>query len=616
MAPAVAEPARGKKEKRARTPRAPRAPQPWWGSGDAPHILWPGVSLQFEVVWSKKNTRWESPDGRFYFDSVEADRACDFFPAFLSHHIGEFAGRSFDLLDYQKKLLTRPLFGWKQAATGLRRFRKVFAFIPKGSGKSPWASGTGLYLLFCDNEAASEVYAVASDRNQARIVHDNAKIMVEESDDLDAMSEVLRDSISYPATRSVYQVLSADASSAHGKRPHGLLFDEFHAQKNRDLYEALKKSMPKRRQPVLILVSHSGDDDEGICYEEYEYAKGVLSGHNVDDTCLPVIFEASPKDDWTDPEVWQKVNPGHGITIQHEGIVIECQEAQNEPRKLNDFLRYHLNRWVNQATAWIPIDWWDQCEPNEITDYKAWLEEMAPLLKTLPCAGGLDLAQKIDLACFTVAFRQRLTSSEPLEAEVISDDAGDVVKKTVDLNYRVILVPHFWIPEETMREREKNDGVPYSIWRAAGLVTATEGVTIDYTKIYRDIKEKILPSYPRLKQGPIGYDPAFATDIATNLRDRAGLVVKEVLQNYTHLSEPCYIFEALIKSKRVRHGGHRILRNHVENAAVKKDDAGRMRPVKPKRSGKHIDGVVSSLMGIKCLAEVPDAKRSGGVMVI
>jgi phage terminase large subunit-like protein len=603
LAPAVADPPRKKPK-----PRKPAEPRPWWGDGAAPHEQWPGVSLTFDVAWVASRDRWESPDGQYYFDMLEADRACDFFPTFLSHHIGEFAGRPFDLLDYQKKLLIRPLFGWKQKADGLRRFRKVFAFIPKGSGKSPVASGVGLYLLFCDQESAAEVYAVASDRNQARIVHDNAKIMVEESPDLFGMAEVLRDSICYHATRSVYQVLSADAASAHGKRPHGLIFDEFHAQKDRDLYEALKKSMPKRRQPVLMMITHAGDNDEGICFEEYEYAKDILNSRKQDDTCLPVIFEAQNGDDWTDQELWKRVNPGHGVTIQHDGIVIECREAQNEPRKLNDFLRYHLNRWVNSATAWIPIDWWDACEPVPIPNYQDWLTAQTPELALLPCAAGLDLAQKIDLACFAVVFRHRIDTAA-MNVEIVDEDEGRIVKKMVSLNYRLTVVPYFWIPEDTMLEHEKVDGVPYSHWKAAGLITVTDGPTIDYNRIYDDITTKILPAFPRLKQGFVGYDPAFATDIASELRDRAGLKVEEILQNYKYMSEACYISEALIKAKHVSHGGHRVLRNHWENVSVKADDARRIRPVKPKKASKHIDGVVSTLMGIKSLAKVPDQKK-------
>src|SRR5690606_35406194 len=182
-----------------------------------------------------------------------------------------------------------------------------------------------------------------------------------------------------------------------------------------------------------------------------------------------------------------------------------------------------------------------------------------------------------------------------------------------NLNYRIVILPFFWIPEETMRQREKEDRVPYALWVEHGLVTATEGAIIDYSRIYADITQKILPRFPLLKQGVIGYDPAFATDIASNLRDKAGLNVEEALQNYSHLSEVSHIFEALVKARMVSHGGQRVLRNHVENAAIKSDDAGRIRPVRPKRAGKRIDGVVASLMGLKALAKVPEP--SNGVAV-
>jgi phage terminase large subunit-like protein len=572
-------------ERRVTRPKRPSGG--WWGDGPAPVKEWPGVTVDLPAVW--RRGRWESSDGRYYFDQVEADRACEFFPRFLRHHIGEFAGKPFELMRYQARLLTRPLFGWKSTSTGFRRFRKLFGFIPKGAGKSPWGAGTGLYGALCDREPAAEVYAVAADRNQARVVHSNAKIMVEQSPDLADLCDVLRDSIYVRETRSTYQVLSADAATKHGFRPHFVIFDEFHAQPNRDLYEALKKSMVKRRQPLMIIITHAGDDDEGICAEEYDYAKRVLSGSVPDLTCLPVIFEAEPAEDWTSPTVWRRVNPGHGITVQAAAIEAECYEAMAEPRKKNDFLRFHLNRWVNQATAWIPLDWWDACKEPVAEDAE---------LGALTCGAGLDLAQKWDLASFVVVFKHVVAQAQPVEV-VKEDETGAVVKAVIDLNYRITLLPFFWIPQDTIREHEKIDGIPYSEWARLGLVTATEGAIIDYTTIYRDITTKILPRFPMLKQATIGYDPAFATDIATKLRDAGGLQILEVPQNYKHLSEPAYIFEALVKAKRVAHGGQRCLRWNVENVAVKRDDAGRIRPVKPKRTSKRIDGVVASIMGIK-----------------
>jgi phage terminase large subunit-like protein len=276
--------------------------------------------------------------------------------------------------------------------------------------------------------------------------------------------------------------------------------------------------------------------------------------------------------------------------VKHDGIVEECQEALAEPRKRNDFLRYHLNRWTNQATAWIPLDWWDACQgPLADSD-----------LVGLECAAGLDLAQKWDLACFTVVCRRYLDT--PTALDIVTEEMpGQVATRTIELNYELFVRPFFWIPEETLRRHSREDGVPYDVWADQGLVTATEGDIIDYTRIYQDITTRIVPRYPRLKEGTIGYDPAFATDLATKLRDLAGLHVMEVLQNYATLSEPAQIAEALIKGRRLRHDGHPVLRWNWENAAVKTDDAGRIRPVKPKNPAKRIDGAVATLMGLKAL---------------
>jgi phage terminase large subunit-like protein len=592
------------------------APRPWWGygrdrkqDGHAPHLRWSGVTIDIPAVWNARRERWESPDGRYYFDQFEADRATDFFPDLLVHHIGEFAGDPFVLRADQAMLIVRPLTGWKRAVDGQRRFRKVFAFCPKGWGKSPLGAGLGLYFATCDNEAAAEVYAVAADKQQARTVHDNAKVMVEASPMLSEGAETTKDAIYWAATHSTYQVLSSDASTKHGFRPHVVIFDELHAQKNRSLYEALKKSMVKRRQPVMIIITHAGEDDEGICYEEYEYAKNVLSGTNQDDSCLPVIFEAKPDDDWTSPVVWRRVNPGHGVTVKHDAIAMECQEAMNEPRKRNDFLRYTLNRWVNQATAWIPVDWWDACTEELPSDAE---------LATLPGAIGIDMAQKIDLTTAVAVFRLPLLEKPKVDdsVEVVTvDEAGGISKRKLSLNFRIAILPAFWLPEETLRERVHQDRVPYDQWLDEGLLKTTEGVVIDEDAVIEHVKS-LLKRFPLLKQGDIGYDPAFATSIGVRLRDGMGLKALEILQNYKHLSEACQVFEALVKAKRVIHGGHRLLRWNVENVAIKQDDAGRIRPVKPRKSAKRIDGVVATIMALSRILVMPEPKRRMRMMVV
>lgn len=547
----------------------------WWGAGAPPTDRWPGVTIPVDEC-----------GGRYRFDQTQADRVCAFFPRFCSHSKGSFAGQPFQPLDYQSALILRPLFGWVNATDGRRRFRKAYIQIPKKNGKTQLIAGLALYMLLADNEPGAEVYVAAADREQARILFNAAKAMVEANAQLKKRLVVYRNQIVRVDDPSAFfQVLSAEAATKHGPNIHCLIIDELHAQPDRELFETLTRGVVARRQPLILLITTAGDDDESICYEEYEYAKRVLDGTIEDETHLPVIFEAKPAEDWQDRDTWRRVNPALGVTISEDNFAGFAREAANESRKRNDFLRFHLNRWVNQAVAWIPIDWWDACR-GVLDDSR---------LVTLECAAALDLAQKWDLAAFVVAFREYLSVAEDVEVVAEKDGAGQPVTKRVSLNYRLFLRPFFWIPENTLREHERLDGVPYGEWADAGLITPTEGDVIDYTRIYEDITQRIIPRYPLLKQGTIGYDPAFATDLALKLKDVAGLRVVEVLQNWS-LSEPSHTIEALIRGRRVVHDGHRVLRWNWSNIAVKRDDPGRIKPVKPRSHSKRIDGAIASIM--------------------
>jgi phage terminase large subunit-like protein len=574
------------KRKRARVDRG------WWGEGQAPWKRWgAGVTIVIEAKWCAERKRWESDGGRYYFDEAAATRAVDFFPTFLKHHKGEFDGQPFSLLDYQRVLVILPLFGWKRASDNLRRFRKVFLFIPKGNGKSPLAAGTAVILTLCDDEPGAEVYIAAGDREQARIIGNTVRVMVERDEVLSSMARCFKNVVEVKETASYLHTLSAEAYTKHGFNPHGIVIDELHVQPNRDLLETLERGMPKRRQPIEMLVSTAGDDDESICYEEYEYAKGVISGSIADETYLPIVFELPEKADWRDMRQIAKCNPGLGITIKREGLEAELTAALAEPRKQNAYKQLHGNRWTSQLVAWIPVEQWDECPVMD--------SDLVAMLPTLDVAAGLDLAQKWDLCAFVLVFRIPLAKAVTADIVVTDTMTGERLTQSTTLNYRVALLPHFWIPEETALEHEQRDRIPYRLYAERGWVTFTEGVVIDNDQIFRDITTKIAPKYPRLKLGRLGYDPAFATDLAVKLKG-AGFNVAEVPQNYQHLSEPSQILEALLKAKRVVRDDNRLMRWNVENVMVRQDDAGRIRPVKPKKgkSSKRVDGVVATVMGV------------------
>lgn len=588
----------------------------WWGAGAPPTERWPGVTIPIDDC-----------GGKYRFDFALADRVCAFFPKYCSHSKGiEFAGKPFEPLDYQTQLILRPLFGWVRA-DGTRRFRKAFIEIPKKNGKTQLIAGLALYMLLADNEPGAEVYVAAADRDQARILFAAAKAMVEASPALTRRLQVYQNHIERKDDGSAFfKVLSADAATKHGPNIHCLIIDELHAQPDRDLFETLTRGVIARRQPLILLITTAGDDDESICAEEYEYAKRVLSGTIQDEQHLPVIFEADPKADWADPAVIARVNPAIGTTIELETLLASALAATNEPRKRNAHLRYHLNIWTNQATAWIPIEWWDACAALMPSDDE---------LRQYPCANATDMAQKIDLAANVTAFRLPLEDDDRprdtdqtielvTKATTIDPHTGreveteDVIKRRVSLDYRVALLPAFWMPEQTIVERAKQDGVRYDLWaeqtlNGQALLFPVDGAILGAEPIVRyiggaDGKNGLVKRFPKLKGAEFAYDPAFATDIALALRDGFGLTTVEVRQSYQQLSEACQVFEALVKAKRIIHGGHRLLRWNLENVAVKTDDAGRIRPVKPKRATKRIDGIVAAIMAVSRIMLMPPDK--------
>ena len=538
-------------------------------------------------------TRAITDEGHAYwFDKEAADTACDFFPEYLSHHKGEFEGLPFRLEPWQRELIIRPLFGWKRR-DGVRRFRKVYIEVGKKNGKSKLAAGVALYLLYCDREPGADIVCAAADREQAALMFDDAKVMVEDSAELSSMSEVYRRSIIYAATRSSFKVVSADVRTKHGPNIHGLFIDELHAQPNRELTDTLSKGVAARKQPVTFFVTTAGSDQESVCREEHDYARHVMDGVIDDDTFLPVIFAADSADDWTVPATWTKANPSLGITVKRDYLEAECRAALAEPRKQNTFKRLHLNIWTAQDKIWIPIEAWDACQGQPDDPAGA-----------VAVAAGMDLSSKLDLTAFVVVLK--FTDARPAESITTQlPDASGPMRRTLNVDFRVAVFPFFWLPEAAIRVQAEADRVPYELWTREGLLRLTPGEVVDYDRVYADIVGEIGPAF-HLTQGEIGFDPYNATQLALQLRDQAGYTVVEVPQTVRHLSEPAKLFEALVRSRRLVHNGHRLLRWNVSNVAVKEDKNSNLFPFKPS-ARKRIDGVSAILDGLSRLIVMPEA---------
>ncbi len=330
----------------------------------------------------------------FFFDKQAATMAVNFFERLLVHTKGEWSGQRFKLEDWQREQIICPLFGWKRKQDGTRRYRTAYIEIPRKNGKSTLAAGIGLFLLFADGEPGAEIYSAAADRDQASIVFDEAKRMVEQSHELGKRAEPYKRSIVVPSTYSVYRVLSAEAFSKHGLNAHGIIFDELHAQPTRELWDVLTTSSGARRQPLTVAITTAGFDRQSICWEQHEYARQVLEGVIEDPSFFAYISAADEDEDWLDEDVWRRANPNLGVTVKLDYLRNQARKAEQTPAYQNTFRRLHLNQWTQQETRWLDLQAWDRCAAPV----------NAKLLEGSICYGGLDLASSSDIASFVLCF--------------------------------------------------------------------------------------------------------------------------------------------------------------------------------------------------------------------
>lgn len=284
-----------------------------------------------------------------HYDKSAADFAVAFIQE-LCHTKGTWAGKKFQLLDWQEQII-RDIFGTVKR-NGYRQFNTAYIEIPKKNGKSELAAAVALLLLCGDGEQRAEIYGCAADRNQAKIVYDVAADMVRFCPALEKRVKILESAkkLIYLPTNSTYQVLSADVANKHGFNTHGVIFDELHTQPNRKLYDVMVQgSGDARMQPLYFLITTAGNNTESICYEVHQKALDIMSGRKIDPTFYPVIYGAGTDEDWTDPKVWKKANPSLGETIGMDKVQAACDSAKQNPGEENSFRQLRLNQWVKQA---------------------------------------------------------------------------------------------------------------------------------------------------------------------------------------------------------------------------------------------------------------------------
>jgi phage terminase large subunit-like protein len=510
------------------------------------------------------------------FDAADAQFALDSFKI-LHHSKGEWAGQVLVLEPWQQ-FITWCLFGWKRAKnkrwvvvkgghredqSGARRFQTAYIEVARKNGKSTWAAGIGLLLAFLDGEPGAEVYSAATKRDQARIVHGEAIRMVRKSPMLRKHGVIaFKDNLHRTDTDQKYEPLGADTDSTDGLNVHGAIIDELHAHKTRAMWEILETATGARRQPMILAITTAGTNRQTVCWEKHEYTRQVLEGVVQDDAWFGIIFTLDKGDDWRDESTWMKSNPNLGVSKKWSDMRPKSARARSMTSALNAFQQKELNVWVHGETKWMNMEEWRKCAGAVDA------LNLPEALAGRPCWSGLDLSTSVDITALVHVFPP-LTEEEPWSVSC-----------------------RFWIPEDNLLERCKNDGVPYDQWQSEGFLEATPGNVIDYDWIFEQVEQDA----EQFQVMEIPFDRWGASSVVQTL-EKMNLKVIQFGQGYQSMSPPMKELERLVASHKIAHGNNPVLTWMADNLIARTDPAGNIKPDKQKSKEK-IDGIVALLMGL------------------
>jgi phage terminase large subunit-like protein len=509
-------------------------------------------------------------DSEWEYDSLKANHAIEFVENYCKHSKGKLGGKPF-IMELWQKALVAATFGIVHKIDRTRKYREVLLVVARKNGKSTLASAIGLYMQVADGEPGAEVYACATKKDQAKIIWLEAKRMVKKSSVLLKRIKPLVAELIADFNDSFFRPLGRDSDSLDGLNVHCALLDEIHAWTDDNLYDVIVDGTTARDEPLIFITTTAGTVREHTYDIKYDESERVINGFDDengyhDEHFLPIIYELDNRKEWTDETCWIKANPGLGTIKKLDQLVNKVKKAIANSRLVKNLLCKDFNMPETTSEAWLTFE---QANNTETFDLK--------VLKPRYGIGGTDLSSTTDLTAAKVIFK------------VPNDE-------------HIYVLQMYWIPEDLVEKRVREDKIPYDIWIDQGLIRTCPGNKIHpkyVTEWFLEIQNEhdiYLPWF--------GYDGWSAEYWVEEMKGYFG---KEsmipVIQGKKTLSSPMKTLGADLEKNIVVYNNNPIDKWCLCNTSVDIDKNDNIQPIKTSNPRRRIDGTAALLDAYAVLEE-------------
>lgn len=503
----------------------------------------------------------ESP-GEYFYSSSRANHILEFAENYCRHSKGKFGGKPVQLELWEKAHLA-TVFGFVDIE-GNRKYRESLLIVGKKNGKSLLASVVGLYMLTADGEMGPEVYAVATKKDQSKIIWLESKRMVRKSPSLSKRVRSLVAELDTDFNDGVFKPLASDSDTLDGLNIHCVLMDEIHQWKQgKALYDIMADGVSAREQPLVYITSTAGTIREDIYDQKYEEAEMVINGYEdpdgyKDEHFIAFIYELDNRKEWTEETSWEKANPGLGTIKNRNTLKDKVEKAKKNPLLVKNLLCKEFNIRETSSEAWLTFE---QANNTAVYDIKE--------LKPRYGIGGVDLSSTTDLTAAKVLFK-------------VPDDE------------HIYVMSMYWMPEDLVEKRIQEDKIPYDVWIEKGYVRTCPGNKISY----RDVKAwfvEVQEEYD-VYLNLIGYDSWSAVYFVEDMQDYFGKAsMVPVIQGKKTLSQPMKALGADLENNVIIYNNNPVDKWCLCNTAVDVDKNDNIQPIKTSKPRRRIDGTAALL---------------------